>query len=158
MGWNQGSWGGYAQSGQVANNIFGGQGTQTSTEHPFYDPNSSYWQNGTGQPTPSNLFGQANTELQRQYSNQNPEGYYMYWLGQQGLGGLDARSQAAQSMYRDAMSGYGAAKVNNAELDLADYLRMWDVQRLLSEMSYDQLGMGGTSQIGGRNRWGMRAT
>lgn len=129
---------------------------QYTDDHPFFDPNSSYWQSGVGQSNPSGIFNQPNTELWRQWSNTNPEGFYYGMLNQQGLGGLDARSQTAQGLYREAMTGYQAAKQNNAELDVADYLRNFDVQGILRRMTNEQIGID-TPRYRARNRWGQRA-
>jgi hypothetical protein len=129
---------------------------QYTEDHPFFDPNSNYWQPGVGQSNPSGIFNQPDTELWRQWSNQNPEGFYYGMLNRQGLGGFDARSQTAQGLYREAMTGYEAAKQNNAELDVADYLRNYDVQNILRRMTNEQLGID-TPRYRARNRWGQRA-
>lgn len=127
--------------------------TPTYTQdHPFYDPNSTYWQ--PGQPNPYAL--QPGSEEERAWSNQNPQSYYYAMLNRRGLGGFDANSQTAQSMYRDAMAGYSAAQMKNMELDVSDYLDEWDVEDILRNMTSEQRGIN-TNQFRGRNRWGMRA-
>lgn len=159
-GWQQGSWGGGSTTpvAQATQSIWGtGTGSQatagtlpSSTEgHPFFDPNSSY-------PGAANSnFLQANPRALDIYAQQNPAAYYYWWLGQQGLGGFDARSTMAQDMYRDAMAGYEAARINNFELQLPEYLRGVDFKSLMNQMTYDQLGINSDDY---RNRWGMRAT
>jgi hypothetical protein len=135
----------------------GFQGTvtspQTSSQHPFFDPNSNYAQTGRqygrlpGGPGSSavNIYG----------TDVNPEGYYYATLNERGLGGLDARSQAAQGMYRDAALGYQAAKTRNMELWFPEYLEQWNPSQVLDQMSNEQLGID-DSRFQGRDRWGMR--
>jgi hypothetical protein len=90
------------------------------------------------------------------WANDNPEAYYYYVMNQKGLGGLDARSQMGQSMFRDAQRGYGAAKMNNMALWWPEYLEQWDVNAALDQMSQSQMGIDVSNYGGGRDRWGMR--
>lgn len=122
----------------------------STTGHPFFDPNSQY----PGAMN-SDLLTRNQTAMDV-YADQNPAAYFYWNLGQQGLTGMDANSQAAQDMYRDAMAGYEAARINNFELKLPEYLRGINFKDLLAQMTYEQRGIQ-PQQFGGRNRWGMRA-
>lgn len=89
------------------------------------------------------------------WAGENPQAYYYSALNERGLGGLDARSQAAQGMYKDVALGYQAAHTRNMELQLPEYLQGWDPNSVLDQMSEEQLGIN-RSQFQGRDRWGMR--
>lgn len=130
------------------------QGPANNMQHPFFDPNSNYAQTGRlyegppGNATPGN-------NAWNNFASENPEGYYYAVLNQKGLGGLDARSQVAQGMYRDAMRGYSAAHTKNQALFLPEYLEQWDPNAVLDMLSEEQLGID-RSRFAGRDRWGMR--
>lgn len=122
-----------------------------TTNHPFYDPNATYTNQG-GQHHQL----QQGSDMYRMAAEHDPEGMYLGHLGRQGLGGLDARSLAAQGMYREFAGGYRAAKLNNNfEGNWADFVGQQDIGKLLDRMSSEQLGID-TTQYGGRTRWGMR--
>lgn len=129
------------------------QGPQTSPQHPFFDPNSNYAQ--TGRQYGTLQGGPGNSALNNYGTDVNPQGYYLAQLNQRGLGGLDAKSQAAQGMYKDAALGYQAAKTKNMELWFPEYLEQWDPQNVIDQMSDEQLGID-RSRFQGRDRWGMR--
>ena len=129
------------------------QGPQTNSQHPFFDPNSNYAQ--TGRQYGQLPGGPGSSAINIYGTDVNPEGYYYATLNERGLGGLDARSQAAQGMYRDAALGYQAAKTKNMELWFPEYLEQWNPENVLNQMSNTQLGID-DSRIQGRDRWGMR--
>lgn len=131
---------------------------QGGVNTPFYDPASNYVPSGStgnvlnywesaGQPGSSvgNIYG----------SDQSPEGYYFGLLNQQGLGGFDARSRAAQSMYSDYARGYQAAKMKNSELFFPQYMQMQDIPGLIQLLSDEQLGIDRNNVQGGLN-WSLR--
>lgn len=128
-------------------------GPQTNNQHPFFDPNSNYAQTGRQYGALPGGPGHSATNIYG--TDVNPQGYYYAALNERGLGGLDARSQAAQGMYKDAALGYQAAKTRNMELWFPEYLEQWDVNSVLDQMSEEQLGID-RSRFTGRDRWGMR--
>jgi hypothetical protein len=127
---------------------------QVSNDHPFFDPNSNYakqgWQfeqfPGMGDPG-NNTFNM--------WAEENPEAYYYGILNQRGLGGYDAKSQMAQSMFRDAQRAYGAAKMKNAALRWPQFLSMWSPEQAIDLLSNEQLGID-ESRFVSRDRWGLR--
>jgi hypothetical protein len=122
-----------------------------SQSHPFYDPNATYARQG-GQ----HYQLQEGSDLHTRYGDQNPQSAYISHLGKLGLGGMDARSQAAQGMYRDFAGGFEASKLNNNfEGHWGDFLAMQDIPGLLERMSSEQIGLD-TTQYGGRGRWSLR--
>lgn len=121
-----------------------------SYEHPFYTPNATYARQGENY---NNING---TDLQRNYIDANPAGGYYGWAGQQGYGGLDARSQTVQGMYKDFATGFEAAKAyNNFEGNFQSYLGQQDVPHLLEQMTSQQIGID-RSKFNGRDRWSQR--
>lgn len=143
-----------ADYSQITNQGTGFQGVyqppSNTSGHPFYDPNSNYAQPGKQY----NQFPRG-SELANEFAQNNQAGYYYDYMNRMGLGGLDARSQAAQGMYQDYALGYKAAQNQNVELQWADYLGMQDVNGLLDRMSNQQVGIDDTA-FGARNRWSMR--
>lgn len=119
--------------------------------HPFFDPNSNYAANGR-----SYGFAPNSTAYQGYATEKTPEGYYFGLLNERGLGGFDARSQAAQSMYGDYARGYQAAKLKNMELWWPEFMQGQNIQGTLDLMSNDQLGID-NSNIQGRDRWSFRS-
>lgn len=122
-----------------------------SYEHPFYTPNATY-------ARPGELHYQLpqGSKLQEIAIEQNPAGGYYGWAAHQGYGGMDAKSQAVQGMYKDFATGYEAAKLyNNFEGNWQDYMDMQDIPHLLEQMTNAQLGID-QSQFRGRDRWSLR--
>jgi hypothetical protein len=103
--------------------------------NPWYDPGSSY---GSSQ----NWF---TTPFSRDYmSPQVPQGEFMAYLSNNGLGGFDRASQFGQSLYGKSQSGWQAAKLNNPELSYRDYLNQYlggnGIRNIWAGMSPDQRG------------------
>jgi hypothetical protein len=118
--------------------------------HPFFDPNANYrtstaMQNFEPGSLPYNIYS----------TEQSPEGYYYNIMNQQGFGGLDAKSQAAQGMYRDYARGYQAAKLQNNDLWFPEYMGMQDVGANVRNLSNRQLGID-ENLYAGRDRWSLR--
>lgn len=124
--------------------------------HPFFDPQADYilpgatsasQLPGAGQPgsTPFNIYA---TDI-------SPEGYYFGLLSQLGLGGFDARSQTAQSLYGDFARGYQAAKIKNMELRFPEFMQMQNIPGLIQQLSEEQLGINRSRQRGPIN-WTLR--
>lgn len=136
------------------NNYYGGAvpANTNLSGHPFFDPNNSYASSGRSPMQ----FGEDSLAYMTYATNQTPEGYYFATLNQQGLGGLDARSQAAQSLYGEYARGYQAAKLKNAELWWPEFMRGQNIRGTLDLMSNEQLGID-NSRIQGRDRWSFRS-
>lgn len=128
-------------------------------DNPFFDPGSTYvpqgsqgntvnWWNSAGSPNPITPGNQ--------YAEENPEAYYYYLLNQQGLGGLDAKSRAAQSMFSDFARGYQSAKGLNSELHWAQYANKQNIPNLIQLLSDDQLGIDRGQTSGGPINWTLR--
>lgn len=127
---------------------------RNSLSHPFFDPQAS--QANTGDQYGGQNWLQPGSPGYNMYGTQNPAGYYYNRLGRLGLGGFDARSQAAQGMYRDVAAGYEAAKFENPELWFPDFVEMQDIPSLLEQMSEQQLGIDRSRFSGDRTRYGFR--
>lgn len=127
---------------------------QYDNSHPFYDPNSNYAHTGYAYGQLPG-WGNPGNDAANMWAEDNPDAYYYSVMNERGLGGMDARSQAAQGMYKDAMMGYKAAHTKNMELRLPQYLAGWDPNTALNQMSNEQLGID-ESRFRGRDRWGMR--
>lgn len=127
----------------------------TSSAHPFFDPNSNYATTGGSKPytmpggpgsTPLNIWG----------TNESPEGYYYGAMNQRGYGGLDAKSQAVQSMYGDVARGYQAAKgFGNFEMWFPEFVNQWDPTSVIESMSEEQLGID-SNRYRTDYMWGLR--
>lgn len=84
-----------------------------SVTNPFYNPGNFY--GGTQDWT--------TTPFVKDYLDpQIPQGVYQSYLTRQNLGGNDALSQFAQSLYGRTQYGYQAALRNNPNLTYNDYL------------------------------------
>lgn len=132
---------------------------QGNFDNPFFDPRSNYIPAGS-QGANVNFFGSAGdpnpTTMGNIYgTTESPEGYYYAVLNQQGLGGLDARSRAAQSMYGDYSRGYQAAKMFNSELMFPQFMQMQNVPGLVQMLSDEQLGID-RNQYRGALNWTLR--
>lgn len=124
--------------------------------HPFFDPNGNYtnpnlpyYQGplpGYGEPG-NNAFNIWATDV-------SPQGFYFSVLGQLGLGGLDARSQAAQGLYGKYAQGFQAARTKNMELYFPEYLSPESIQHQVNMMSDQQLGIDHGSSF--NRRYGLR--
>lgn len=124
---------------------------ENSYEHPFYSPGATY-------ARPGELHYQVpqNSQLQQTYIEQNPAAGYYGWAANNGYGGLDARSQTVQGMYKDFATAYEASKAyNNFEGNWQDFMDMQDVPHLLEQMTNQQMGID-NSQFRGRDRWSLR--
>jgi hypothetical protein len=121
--------------------------------HPFFDPQAS--QANVGDQYGGQQWLQPGSSGYNMYGTQNPAAYYYMSMGQQGLGGLDARSQTAQGMYRDFAAGYEAAKFQNPELLYPDFMEQQNVPGLLDQMSEEQIGID-RRRYQDRSRWGFR--
>lgn len=136
--------------------VYNPQATQPApsdyVNHPFYDPATNYQTN----PTHQQAF-QPGTAAHNIYSSsgEGMEGYYYDLLNQQGLGGTDSRSQAAQHMLQDYQRGYSAAKLKNADLWFPQYMNGQNPNAFLDQMSNEAIGIDDT-RFQGRDRWGMR--
>ena len=119
--------------------------------HPFFDPNASYITN----PNRSQAVPPGSPAFNTYATENSPEGYYYGLLNQQGFGGLDAKSQAAQGMYRDYARGYQAAKLQNHDLWFPEFMGTQDIQANVRNMSNRQLGID-ENLYGGRDRWSLR--
>lgn len=121
-----------------------------SYEHPFYTPGASYARPG------ENFYNINGTDLQKNYIEQNPAAGYYGWAANGGYGGLDAKSQAVQGMYKDFATGYEAAKAyNNFEGNFQSFLNQQNVPQLLEQMTSDQIGID-RSRFNARDRWSQR--
>ncbi len=121
--------------------------------HPFFDPQAS--QANVGDQYGGQNWLQPGSPGYNMYGTQNPAAYYYMNMGQQGLGGLDARSQTAQGMYRDFAAGYEAAKFQNPELLFPDFMEQQNVPDLMDQMSEEQIGID-RRRYQDRSRWGFR--
>ena len=124
-----------------------------SGSHPFFDPQAS--QANTGDQAGGSQWLQPGSQGYNLYGTLNPAAYYTNRLGHLGLGGLDARSQTAQGMYRDWAAGYEAAKFQNPELLFPDFMEMQNIPGLLDQMSEEQIGID-RGRYQDRSRWGFR--
>lgn len=126
--------------------------------NPFFDPASNYISPGT-QGNVVNFFdtaGQPGSTMGNIYgTEESPEGYYYAVLNQRGLGGFDARSRAAQSMYGDYARGYQSAKMMNSELWFPQYMGMQDIPSMIQMLSDEQLGIN-REQFNGPVNWTLR--
>lgn len=123
-----------------------------SLQNPFYDPNASYARPGETYYRPP----AGGSQLSQMVYDDDPAGYYYGQLNQLGYGGRDARSQAAQSMYKQYQLGYSTAKTNNNwNLHWDQYLREQDIPTQIEMMSDEELGID-ASRYGGRDRWQLR--
>lgn len=125
--------------------------------HPFYDPNNNYRLGGVRGTTQTPWNDQTKGSLSyMNYATQNPEAYYYGLMNQMGYGGVDAKSQAAQGMYRDYARGYEAAKaMGTQDLWFPEFMGGQDVRGTINMMSNEQLGID-ESRYNSRTRWGMR--
>lgn len=119
--------------------------------HPFFDPNANY----STRPGSQQALTPGTTPYNYYASEESPEGYYYSIMNQQGFGGMDARSLAAQGMYRDYARGYQAAKLQNHDLWFPEYMGMQDVAGTVRNLSNRQLGID-EGLYGGRDRWSLR--
>lgn len=120
-------------------------------DHPFYDPNASYAKEGDEYFRP-----QGNSALERTMYDNDPAGYYYGQLNRMGYGGMDAKSQAAQGLYKQYQLGYSTARTNNNwNLHWDQYLAEQDIQNQIEMMSDEDLGID-RSRYGGRDRWQLR--
>jgi hypothetical protein len=119
--------------------------------HPFFDPNADYGTN----PGQQQALQPGSAVFNTWATEESPEGYYYALMNEQGFGGLDAKSQAAQGLYRDYARGYQAAKTKNQELWFPQYMQMQDPRQQIALMSNEQLGIDET-RYAGRDRWSMR--
>jgi hypothetical protein len=119
--------------------------------HPFFDPNANY----ATHPTQNQSFPEGSLPYNIWATEKSPEGYYYGVMNDRGFGGLDAKSQAAQGMYRDYARGYQAAKMKNAELWFPEYMGMQDVAANVRNLSNRQLGID-ENLYAGRDRWSLR--
>lgn len=125
-----------------------------NAQHPFFDPNATQAQQGDQYGGQQWL--QPGSPGYNMYGTLNPAAYYTNYLGNRNLGGLDARSQTAQGMYRDWAAGYEAAKFQNPELLFPDFMEMQNIPNLLEQMSEEQIGIDRGRYAGYRDRWGFR--
>lgn len=127
--------------------------------NPFFDPNCNY--KTPGQPyaqTPLPGAGQPGQNAFNIWaSDKDPEGYYYSQVASKGLGGLDARSKAAQGLYGQYARGYQAAKTKNMELMFPDYMNMQDIESQIRLMSDEQLGIDRERYSGNDRRFGLRS-
>lgn len=133
-------------------------GTSDYANHPFFDPNSQYLVPGVrgDLQNPSKVRSDLSNVVGQQYGTvENPEGYYLALMNKLGLGGLDARSQTAQGLYKDYQGGYAAAQFTTPNLFFPEYMGGQNVQGLIGNMSYNQTGID-PQQWSDRTRWGMR--
>jgi hypothetical protein len=122
------------------------------TGHPFFDPNSNYqWKDNAP------LQFEPDSPIYQNWAEENPQGAYFEVLNELGLGGLDARSQAAQAMYRDYATGYQASKMRNANLWWSQFLEMQrpQIMNQIQQLSNEQLGIN-EANFTGRDRWALR--
>jgi hypothetical protein len=141
-------------TGGITNGYAGPQTPPSNSgQHPFFDPNAAYTKPGD----PFYQFPEDSQPYNLYATNEAPEGWYYAHLNNQGLGGLDARSQAAQGMYRDFALAYQAAKATgNLELWWPQFMKQQNIQGLIEGMSHDQLGIDEGAYRGRGERWALR--
>jgi hypothetical protein len=94
------------------------------------------------------------SELWDSMTDDNRRGYFGNFLGNQGLMGLDNKSQFAQGLYDQFHAGFQAEQFNKPNIDWVSYLqsRQGDIDKLYSGRSLEQKGVR-SSQFGGSSQW-----
>lgn len=95
-----------------------------------------------GAPGGNNAY--QDSPFGQQYLEDNPQAAFFRELTRQGFGGLDKRSQAAQSLYSQVLTGFKAASADNPFMRLASgpdaYLPRLSFSDLLRQMTPQQRG------------------
>jgi hypothetical protein len=115
----------------------------------WFDPNSTYGSSQNWWSTP----------LVKDFLSPDvPQGEFMAYLSNNGLGGFDRKSQFGQSLYGKTQSGYQAAILNNPGLSYRDYLNTHLGGNAFGDAynaaTPEQRGEGGVARnLGGRARF-----
>lgn len=122
----------------------------------LYDPHSNYGYRPIQGP-----WAKANSYFDTYAGGldieQHPQDYFTHVLGTQGLGGSDARSNAARGMYGRVSDAYGAARLRNNALTWRKFLGGVDLNTMLNGMTPAAMGTPRSSTVSYDPRWLPRA-
>lgn len=109
-----------------------------------------YWEPGQGSALP----GFDNSPVHEWMAENDPQGYYGYWLGKQGYLGNDMNSDFARSLQSKFQQGYKAEQFANPDADWRSYLDRKTGQVKDIAMSIDPRSRGvSRNQFVGGSRW-----